>query len=230
MDGGGRSMAGAATAQHAAATDPAAATAEHAVLELFAGVGGLHYALRRAGVPHRVRCAFDVDDSALCVYRHNHGDTPTSSADIVSLSVTQLEAFGADTWLLSPPCQPFTRQGHMLGAADGRTSALLHVISLLRDAPDGVLPAYLLLENVVGFESSSARAALRSALLSRAYHTRELWASPSDLGVPNQRTRYFLLARRHSDFEVRVRVTVRVRVRVGVRVSYFVLARRHSDF
>ena len=203
--------AAAAAAAHAAATDPAAATAEHAVLELFAGVGGLHYALRRAGVPHRVRCAFDVDDSALCVYRHNHGDTPTSSADIVSLSVTQLEAFGADTWLLSPPCQPFTRQGHMLGAADGRTSALLHVISLLRDAPDGVLPAYLLLENVVGFESSSARAALRSALLSRAYHTRELWASPSDLGVPNQRTRYFLLARRHSDFEVRVRVGVRAK-------------------
>ena len=166
-----------------------AASAEHAVLELFAGVGGLHYALRRAGVPHRVRCAFDVDDSALRVYRHNHCDTPTSGADIVSLSVTQLEAFAADTWLLSPPCQPFTRQGHMLGAADGRTSALLHIVSLLRDAPDGVLPAYLLLENVVGFESSSARAALLSTLLSRGYHTRELWVSPSDVGVPNQRTR-----------------------------------------
>ena len=187
------------TSEPSAATTVAAS--EHSVLELFAGVGGLHYALRRAGVPHRVRCAFDVDDSALRVYRHNHCDTPTSGADIVSLSVTQLEAFAADTWLLSPPCQPFTRQGHMLGAADGRTSALLHIVSLLRDAPDGVLPAYLLLENVVGFESSSARAALLSTLLSRSYHTRELWVSPSDVGIPNQRTRYFLLARRHSDFE-----------------------------
>ena len=173
---------------------------ERRVLELFAGIGGLHYALQLSGTPHRVCCAFDVDESALRCYRHNLADTKTSGADIVSLSVASLETFGADTWLLSPPCQPFTRQGHMQGADDKRSSALMHVISLLRDAPDGALPDYLLLENVVGFESSTARAALLTPLRARGYRTRELWVSPSDVGVPNQRTRYFLLARRLTDF------------------------------
>ena len=173
---------------------------ERRVLELFAGIGGLHCALQRCGVPHRVYCAFDVDESALRCYRHNLADTKTSGADIVSLSVASLESYGADTWLLSPPCQPFTRQGHMQGADDKRSSALMHVISLLRDAPDGALPDYLLLENVVGFESSTARAALLAPLRARGYRTRELWVSPSDVGVPNQRTRYFLLARRLADF------------------------------
>ena len=88
-------MAGAAAAAHAAATDPAAATAEHAVPELFAGVGGLHYALRRAGIPHRVCCAFDVDDAALRSYRHNLPGTPTSGADIVSLAASSLAAMRA---------------------------------------------------------------------------------------------------------------------------------------
>ena len=43
----------------------------HTVLEFFAGIGGLHYALRRSGAPHRVLCAYDVDDSAVRTYRHN---------------------------------------------------------------------------------------------------------------------------------------------------------------
>ena len=45
------------------------------VLEFFSGIGGLHYALERSGVPHRVVQAFDVDDSAVRTYRHNHRTT-----------------------------------------------------------------------------------------------------------------------------------------------------------
>ena len=31
-----------------------AASSQRTVLEFFSGIGGLHYALRRSGVPHRV--------------------------------------------------------------------------------------------------------------------------------------------------------------------------------
>ena len=46
--------------------------AELPVLEFFCGVGGLHCALRRCNVPHTLVCAYDVDDSALRVYRALH--------------------------------------------------------------------------------------------------------------------------------------------------------------
>ena len=58
-----------------------------------------------------------------------------------------------------------------------------------------LLPGALLLENVVGFESSASRKRLCTVLTTAGYCVREVWASPAMIGVPNQRTRYFLLAR-----------------------------------
>ena len=49
----------------------AASQSQRSVLEFFSGIGGLHYALRRSGVQHRVLRAYDVDDSAVRTYRHN---------------------------------------------------------------------------------------------------------------------------------------------------------------
>ena len=166
------------------------------VLEFFCGVGGLHCALRRCNVPHTLVCAYDVDDSALRVYRHNSPATPLSGADIVSLSDAELARGGGGLWLLSPPCQPYSRQGLQLGARDGRSAALLHLLDVLERADAAALPAYLLLENVAGFESSETRRRLHAVLAARGFATREVWASPSHFGVPNQRTRYFMLARR----------------------------------
>ena len=57
-------------------------------------------------------------------------------------------------------------------------------------------PRYILLENVRGFERSAARDALLAALRRLRLHWRELLLSPSQLGVPNSRSRYYLLARR----------------------------------
>ena len=170
------------------------------VLEFFCGVGGLHCALRRCNVPHTLVCAYDVDDSALRVYRHNAPATSLSGADIVSLSDAELARGGGGLWLLSPPCQPYSRQGLQLGARDGRSAALLHLLDVLERADAAALPAFLLLENVAGFESSETRRRLHAVLAARGFATREVWASPSHFGVPNQRTRYFMLARRVGAF------------------------------
>jgi tRNA (cytosine38-C5)-methyltransferase len=91
-------------------------------------------------------------------------------------------------------------QGLQLGQLDKRASALLHLIEVLQSCGPDVLPTYLLLENVVGFESSGTRCQLHAALRSRGFAICELWASPAQFRVPNQRTRYFLLARRGQDF------------------------------
>ena len=164
-------------------------------IEFFAGVGGLHYALRESDAAHKILRAYDVDDAAVRTYKHNLTDTPVSTHDIASLKAADIPE--ADLWLLSPPCQPYTRQGLQLAARDKRAAAMQHIIDLLElDEAEALRPSLLLLENVVGFESSATRQRLVGVLKSAGYCVREVWASPAMIGVPNQRTRYFLLARR----------------------------------
>lgn len=57
-------------------------------------------------------------------------------------------------------------------------------------------PTHLLLENVKGFRDSALRARIVAVLAAHGYALRELLLSPTQLGMPNQRTRYLLLAKR----------------------------------
>ena len=194
------------------------------VLEFFSGIGGLHYALELAAPGSRVLRAYDVDDAANASYRHNHPTTPICARNIAALKASELA--GVDCWLLSPPCQPYTRQGPQRASDDKRAQALSHLIDLLEaeaaheeeeaaartneraehnevdaaaSAPSSLFPKAMLLENVVGFESSATRARLHRVLIRAGYSVSEVWASPAMLGIPYQRTRYFLLARRCRD-------------------------------
>lgn len=55
---------------------------------------------------------------------------------------------------------------------------------------------YLLLENVCGFEKSKARELVVSSLKSAGFEIQELLVCPRQIGIPNSRLRYYLLAKR----------------------------------
>lgn len=171
-------------------------TREDVAFEFFSGIGGFHHALRAARPHARVARAFDVDDVATRVYAHNFGaGAPVSAVDVSHLDAATLNKLGAGLWMMSPPCQPYTRQGNELGAEDARAGGLAHLTRLLAsDELDP--PERLLMENVVGFEASRSRDELAGALRVRGFAIREFWLSPVHVGIPNQRTRYFLLAKR----------------------------------
>lgn len=58
-----------------------------AVLELFSGIGGMHFALREAGVPNaKVAAALDISDVANKVYRHNFPQTNHVPGNICGLT------------------------------------------------------------------------------------------------------------------------------------------------
>jgi site-specific DNA-cytosine methylase len=57
-------------------------------------------------------------------------------------------------------------------------------------------PTYLLVENVVGFEESATAQQLREFLAQQGYAVQEFHLSPTQLGVPYSRPRYFCLARK----------------------------------
>lgn len=54
--------------------------------------------------------AVDINTVANTVYRHFFPTTNLRDLNILSLSPEQFDAYRPDILLMSPPCQPFTRQ------------------------------------------------------------------------------------------------------------------------
>ncbi|XP_043192205.1 tRNA (cytosine(38)-C(5))-methyltransferase-like isoform X2 [Amphibalanus amphitrite] len=164
------------------------------VLELYSGLGGMHMAMKDCGVPLEVVAAVDINTTANSVYRHNFPSTRHLQRNIQSFSAAELDKLRPDVITMSPPCQPFSRLGLQGDTSDARTVSFLHVLDVLPRLRRP--PRYILLENVRGFERSAARDALITTLRQLGLHWRELLLTPSQLGVPNSRSRYYLLARR----------------------------------
>ena len=158
------------------------------VLELFSGLGGWRYALRDLG---HVVAAYDVSEPANATYALNHGDPP-KPRELANVPLADLASHGADTWLMSPPCQPFCRMGNHQGLEDPRSRAFRHLMDLFREAP----PDYLVLENVIGFLGSDAHTLLTQRIRAHGMHQLDLQACPSRFGLPNQRSRVFIVASR----------------------------------
>jgi len=110
------------------------------VLELFSGIGGWRYALPPSAV---VVAAYDVSPAANATYALNHGDAPRAR-ELATIPTRELADLGADTWVLSPPCQPYCRMGLKADLADARARAFLRLLEILAEAP----PERLVLENV----------------------------------------------------------------------------------
>ncbi|XP_071383691.1 tRNA (cytosine(38)-C(5))-methyltransferase isoform X3 [Centroberyx affinis] len=163
------------------------------VLELYSGIGGMHYALKESGVPAQVVAAVDINTTANQIYRHNFPDTPLWPKTIEGITLDDFNKLSFDMILMSPPCQPFTRIGLQGDIADPRTKSFLYILDLLPRLAR--LPHYILLENVKGFETSSARECLVKTLKDCGYTFQEIMVSPTSVGIPNSRLRYFLIAK-----------------------------------
>lgn len=102
-----------------------------------------------------------------------------------------------NTILMSPPCQPFTRVGNKKDVDDARTNALLGICNILGEL---ITINYILMENVKGFETSQSRDLFIDSLTAAGFHFQEFILSPTQIGVPNMRYRYYCLARRTEPF------------------------------
>ena len=158
------------------------------ILELFSGLGGWRFALADRD---QVAAAFDISPAANATYELNHGVRPFAY-ELASLPAERLLEHQADTWVMSPPCQPFCRMGNHHGLEDPRSRAFLRLLDLFDQSP----PEALVLENVEGFLGSDAHDRLVALLDRHAFHRTEHLLCPSRFGIPNQRPRFFLVAAR----------------------------------
>lgn len=141
----------------------------------------------------------DINEAANAVYQLNHPDTPVWNRNIQSLTIAELETLQIDTILMSPPCQPFTRQGKKLDIEDNRSQGFLAICSSII-CQLGTLQR-ILMENVKGFEESEAREQFVAVLKEAGFNFQEYLLNPIDcLGMPNSRTRYFCIARKGESF------------------------------
>ncbi|CAI7837090.1 unnamed protein product [Closterium sp. NIES-53] len=173
--------------------------AELRVLEFYSGIGGLHYGLQCPGVvpahvTARVVAAFDINEVANDVYERNFRHRP-KQGNVQTMSAVALDAWRAHAWLMSPPCQPYTRQGLKRDCEDGRATSFLAMLQRLPAMQHP--PLFILVENVVGFESSRTRHELVRVLAGTGFTSlHEFLLSPTDLALPYSRPRYFCLAKR----------------------------------
>lgn len=183
------------------------------VLSLYTGAGGLDYGFEAAGFETRI--AIDLDRAACETLRASRPGWTVLQADIHDLETRALLARArlrpgdVDLLIGGPPCQPFSkaaywRTGDTKRLADPRARTIDAYMRVVREA----LPRVFLLENVHGFKYTGKeegflfleRMAEKINRQTRARYELS-WAvlNAADYGVPQIRTRLFVVAHREGE-------------------------------
>ncbi|GLV34552.1 Methyltransferase 2 [Carabus blaptoides fortunei] len=152
----------------------------------------MHMALTESGVEGQIVAAVEINTVANTVYSHNFPNTVLLNRNIQSLTANYINKLCVDAIFMSPPCQPFTRNGLKGDDADPRSCSFSHILQILPD----LNVKYMLIENVKGFETSVMRDKLITALTNCHFTFQEFVLSPTQIGVSNTRHRYYCLAKK----------------------------------
>lgn len=191
------------------------------VLELYSGIGGMHFAFKESGIIGEVKAAVDINTTANKVYQHNFPNTTLLQRNIQSLSVEEINDYDIDMILMSPPCQPFTRVGLKRDISDNRTCSFIHLLSIFPHL--NMKWKYLVVENVKGFEKSEACKVLIKILKDLDFCYQQFILSPSMFSIPNTRHRYYLIAKRrplYFNFPLQPRVMESLPVPLNTACSF----------
>lgn len=178
-------------------------------ISLFTGAGGMDHGFEAAGFEMAV--GVEIDDHAVATIRANrtwpiiHQDIhEVESSEI--LKVARLKVGEADLVIGGPPCQPFSKAGYWTNGDtkrldDPRADTLFAFMRVIRDT----LPKVFVLENVHGISYSGKEEGLELLQHLTEVINREKgvnytlsWRvlNATDYGVPQLRSRFFLIAHR----------------------------------
>lgn len=156
-------------------------------IDLFAGLGGFHLALKELG--HHCVFACEVNDGLAALYEKNFGLRPFG--DIRDLDIPSLPEH--DILCAGFPCQPFSKAGDQQGLECPQWGDLIdYVVRILRIHK----PRYFIIENVpnlVKHRQGKTWRTIRHRLRLAGYSVQDKLLSPHDLGVPQIRRRAFIV-------------------------------------
>ena len=169
-------------------------------VDLFAGLGGFHYALDSLGG----ECVFvsEIDDNLRNLYHKNH--KVSKSIIFGDISECWKQVPDHDVLVAGFPCQPFSKSGKQLGFDDKkRGDCIFYVLNILKR----VRPKYFIFENVPNFarhNNGETWARIRNELKHLGYCVRSTadpyeenqsprHISPHQYGYPQKRDRFFAM-------------------------------------
>ena len=161
---------------------------------LFAGIGGIDLGFQQAGF--EIVWANELDRDTCKTYRLNFPNTELFECEIRKLNSSSLQK--VDIITAGFPCQPFSVCGDQKGFNDNRGNLFFEIMRIA----DTVKPQIIFLENVANLvEHDKGRTfnVIHNELVSRGYYLRYMVADACDYGIPQHRTRTYLLAFRDVD-------------------------------
>ena len=155
-------------------------------IDLFAGLGGFHIALRRLG--HECVFASEIVPELKSLYRQNFGVEVAD--DITKIPVEDIPAH--DILCAGFPCQPFSKAGRQKGMQEDRGLLINSVIEILSYHR----PRYFILENVRNLEKHDSGRTwqyIKEHLEELGYSVDKRIISPHEIGIPQHRERIFIV-------------------------------------
>jgi len=167
-------------------------------IDLFAGIGGFHIAIKKTD--HKAKCVFasEFNKSSADVYFENFGIDAFN--DITLVEEKNIPPF--DLLAAGFPCQPFSKGGKQAGFDDiSRGTLFFEIIRVLRFH----MPNYILLENVsniISHDDGNTYRVILNELKKLGYFIpdKPLLLSPTDLNIPVKRPRVFIIGRLNKPF------------------------------
>jgi len=159
-------------------------------IDLFAGVGGFHQAMRYLG--GECVMAAEINLACLDTYKANFKSTKDIRTDVRDIEPNSIENF--DVLCAGFPCQPFSKAGMQEGFRDKHRGNLFYVIMDILDAHPEV--KFIILENVRNLADKSENwDIIKSELMRRNFYITEepIILSPHNFGIPQVRERVYIL-------------------------------------
>ncbi|MFA7446202.1 MAG: DNA (cytosine-5-)-methyltransferase [Flavobacteriaceae bacterium] len=161
---------------------------EFTFIDLFAGIGGFHQALKKHG-GHCV-AASEINKDAIEVYKENFPNTKIIGD--ITKEYNKLPKF--DVLAGGFPCQPFSKAGNQQGFEDKQSGNLFYtIIDILKEHKEC---KFIILENVKNLADKSENWDVITRELKQLdfYITEEpLILSPTQFGIPQLRERVYIL-------------------------------------
>ncbi len=160
-------------------------------IDLFAGLGGFHLALKRLG--HKCVFASEIDPRLSDLYEENFNIKP--AGDIREVELDEIPAH--DILCAGFPCQPFSKAGGQLGLDCPQWGNLIeNVIRILHYHE----PRYFIIENVpnlVRHNDGVTWEIIKNKLQNAGYVVQDHKFSPHQFGIPQIRARTFIVGERN---------------------------------
>ncbi len=161
-------------------------------IDLFAGLGGFHLALKNLG--HECVFACELDPELRDLYEKNFG--MKAAGDITQIRTREVPRH--DILCAGFPCQPFSKAGAQGGLDDPKWGGLFHhILRIVKHHK----PRYIILENVPNFSRhDEGRTWLKAKDLLRqaGYDVDSNEYSPHHFGIPQIRDRIYIVAERQA--------------------------------